>query len=49
MEILVNLTDELKSHLGQSVSEHANIFRDKHLQRHLIQEHNPELGIKFLK
>jgi len=49
LEILVNLTDELKQHLGQSVSEHANIFRDKHLQRHLIQEHNPELGIKFLK
>jgi len=48
LEILINLTDELKSHLGQSVSEHQNIFRDKHLQRELIKEHNPELGIKFL-
>jgi hypothetical protein len=48
LEILINLTDELKSHLGQSVSEHKNVFRDKHLQRELIKEHNPELGIKFL-
>jgi hypothetical protein len=48
LEILINLTDELKQTLGQSVSEHQNIFRDKHLQRELIKEHNPELGIKFL-
>lgn len=49
LEILINLTDELKQTLGQKVSEHQNIFRDKHLQRALIQKHNPELGIKFLK
>jgi hypothetical protein len=31
------------------MSDNPDIFRDKFLQRELIQEHNPDLGIKFIK
>ncbi|QFR39493.1 ATP-grasp domain-containing protein [Candidatus Gracilibacteria bacterium 28_42_T64] len=49
LELLVNVVTEIKSILGHVQSDHPDIFRDKHLQRELIQSHNPELGIKFIK
>lgn len=49
MELLINTVNEIRESLWQVVSEYPNIFRDKSLQRELIQKHNPELWIKFLK
>ena len=49
MELLVNTVHEIKELLGRPVSDTPDVFRDKFLQRELIQEHNPELWIKFLK
>lgn len=49
MELLINTVNELKLSLGHPLSDDPTIFRDKYLQRSLIQEHNPELGIKFLR
>jgi len=49
LELLVNTVHEIKEVLWRPVSDHPDVFRDKFLQRKLIQEHNPELWIKFLK
>ena len=49
LELLINTVNELKVALWYAVSDHPNIFRDKYLQRCLIQEHNESLGIKFLE
>lgn len=49
MELLINTVNEIRQLIWQVVSDYPNIFRDKSLQRELIQKHNPELGIKFLK
>jgi len=43
MELLVNTVHEIKELLGRPVSDTPDVFRDKFLQRELIQEHNPEL------
>ena len=40
LELLINTVNELKVALWYAVSDHPNIFRDKYLQRCLIQEHN---------
>ena len=49
LELLVNTVNEVKESLWFTLSNNPDIFRDKFLQRELIQEHNPELGIKFIK
>ena len=49
LELLVNAVNELKIALWRPMSDNPDIFRDKFLQRELIQEHNPELWIKFIK
>lgn len=49
LELLVNTVNEVKEAIGRPMSDNPDIFRDKFLQRELIQEHNPELGIKFVK
>lgn len=49
LELLVNTVNEVKETLSRPISDNPDIFRDKFLQRELIQEHNPELGIKFIK
>lgn len=48
-EFLVNIVNEVKNFFGFSVSDYPDIFRDKYLQRELIQKYNNDLGIKFLK
>lgn len=49
LELLVNTVNEVKEILSRPVSDNPNVFRDKFLQRTLIQQHNPELWIKFIK
>lgn len=49
LELLVNAVNEVKEALWRPMSDNPNIFRNKSLQRELIQEHNPDLWIKFLK
>lgn len=49
MELLVNTVHEIKEILWRPVSDYPDVFRDKNLQRELIQKNNPDLGIKFLK
>ena len=49
LELLVNTVNEIKEAIWRPMSDNPDIFRDKFLQRELIQEHNPELGIKFIK
>ena len=49
MEFLVNIVNEIKVSFGRPISDYPDIFRNKHLQRELIQKYNPELGIKFSK
>jgi len=49
LELLVNTVNEVKEALWNPMSDNPDIFRDKFLQRELIQEHNPDLGIKFIK
>ena len=49
LELLVNTVNEVKEHIKQPLSDNADIFRDKFLQRELIQDHNPNLWIKFIK
>ncbi len=49
MELLIKIANRVKEKLWQIISEERNIFRDKSLQRQLIADNNPELGIKFLK
>lgn len=49
LELLVNTVNELKLALWHPLSDNPNIFRNKFLQRDLIQKHKPELWIKFIK
>jgi len=49
LELLVNTVNEIKEAIWHSLSDNPDIFRNKFLQRELIQKHNPELGIKFIK
>ncbi len=49
LELQVNTVNELKKELGHPLSDDPNIFRNKFLQRDLIQKHNKELWIKFIK
>ncbi|MDD3145439.1 MAG: ATP-grasp domain-containing protein [Candidatus Gracilibacteria bacterium] len=49
IELLINTVNEVRSALGHSVSDNPNIFRNKFLQRDLLQKHNPDLGVKFVK
>jgi len=49
LELLVNTVNEVREALWEKMSDNPNIFRDKFLQRELIQNHNPDLGIKFIK
>jgi hypothetical protein len=43
------MLNEIRQAINMPLSDHPDIFRNKFLQRELIQEHNPDLGIKFLK
>lgn len=49
LELLINSTNTLKKALWQQVTQNSKIFRNKYLQREIIQKHNPNLGVKFLK
>lgn len=49
IELLINSVNEVKEALWRSMSENPDIFRNKFLQRELIQDHNPDLWIKFMK
>lgn len=49
LELLVNTVNEVKEAIWHNMSDNPDIFRDKFLQRDLIQKHNPELWIKFIK
>ena len=49
LELLVNTVNEVNLDLWIRLSDEADIFRNKYLQRDLIQKHNPDLWIKFIK
>lgn len=50
LELLINLSNILKNELGFERPNDIKIFRDKFLQRKLLQESwNEELGVKYLK
>jgi biotin carboxylase len=49
MELLVNVMNEVKEVLGHPLSDDPDVFRDKYLQRQMIRDHNPELGIKYVQ
>ncbi len=49
LELLINTVNFIKEVLWHSLSDNPNIFRNKFLQRELIQNHNPELWIKHIK
>jgi len=49
IELLINTVNEVKEALWRPLSEDPDIFRNKFLQRELIQDHNPDLWIKFMK
>ncbi len=49
LELLVNTVNEVKEFLWRPLSDNPDIFRNKFLQRELIQDHNPNLWIKFIK
>ncbi len=49
IELLINTVNEVKEALWRPMSENPDIFRNKFLQRELIQDHNPDLWIKFMK
>jgi len=49
LELLINTINELRKILWQEVTNNPKIFRNKFLQRELIQKHNPDLGIKYIK
>lgn len=49
MELLVNVMNEVKEALGHPLSDDPDVFRDKYLQRQMIRDHNPELGIKYVQ
>ncbi len=49
LELLVWIANEVMVSIWLKTTDNPDIFRNKFLQRELIQEHNPELGIKFIK
>lgn len=49
MELLVNTSNEIKDYLWIVNTQNPDIFRDKSLQRELIQNYNSKLGVKFIK
>jgi len=49
LELLVWIANEVMNSVWLKVTDNSDIFRNKFLQRELIQEYNPELGIKFIK
>ena len=49
MELLINTVNEVREYIWQPLSDNPDIFRDKYLQRELIQDHNPDLWVKFIK
>jgi len=49
LELLINSTNTLKKALWQKITQNSKIFRNKYLQREIIQKHNPNLWVKFLK
>lgn len=49
IELLINTVNDVKGALWMPLSDNPNIFRNKFLQREFIQNHNPDLGIKFMK
>ncbi|ATU05240.1 hypothetical protein BKN14_02170 [Candidatus Gracilibacteria bacterium HOT-871] len=49
VELMIKTANYLRQELGLVVSDYPDIFRDKSIQRKLLQENNPELGIKFVK
>lgn len=48
-ELLINISNEMKKALGQDVSDNVKIFRNKYLQRELLQKSKNTNGIKFFK
>lgn len=48
-EELVILTCKLKKLINTESTSNPDIFRNKHLQRKLIQEYNPDISVKFIE
>lgn len=48
-ELLVNVANEVTEALWLPMSDYPDVFRNKSLQRELIEKNNPELWIRFLK
>lgn len=46
-ELLINLSNRVKKEIGQTVSKHPKMFRDKYIQRKLLQDNWGKNGIKF--
>lgn len=49
MELLINTSNSIRKELWLVVSDYPNIFRNKFLQRKLLQENSKWLWIKYLK
>ena len=47
-ELLINLSNRIKKELWQKVSKYPKMFRDKYIQRKLLQKDGGENGIKFV-
>jgi len=48
IETTMNITNDLKKIIGQSSPDNHKIFRDKFIQRDLLQKYSDELWIRFL-
>ena len=48
-EIYIDIVNEINIDLWNKVSDNTEVFRNKYLQRELIQKYNSELWVKFLK
>ena len=46
-ELLINISNRLKKELGQNVSKFPKLFRDKYIQRKLLQKNGGQNWIKF--
>lgn len=49
LELLINIANDVKKSIWQKITTNPKIYRNKFLQRELIQKHNPNLGVKFIK
>ena len=47
-ELLINLTNRIKKEIWQKVSSYPKMFRDKYIQRNLLQKNWGNNGIKFV-